>query len=154
MNKTLKSLGATVLLTVLAACASVPTVSGTEAAKAQLIATERAFARTMAERDVKAFAAFISEEAVFFSGPTPRRGKAHVVEWWGRYFAGPSAPFSWEPDEVEILESGSLAITSGPVRDPDGKLVGRFTSVWRLESPDTWRIVFDKGSPVCTSACP
>jgi len=31
----------------------------------------------------------------------------------------------------------------------EGKEVGRFNSVWRLEGPNTWRIVFDKGEAVC-----
>jgi hypothetical protein len=47
------------------------------------------------------------------------------------------------------LDSGSLAMTSGPVYDPAGKVFARFTSVWRLEAPNTWRIVFDKGNDVC-----
>jgi ketosteroid isomerase-like protein len=33
------------------------------------------------------------------------------------------------------------------VRDPDGKVIGRFNSVWRQEAPGVWRVVFDKGSP-------
>jgi ketosteroid isomerase-like protein len=64
----------------------------------------------------------------------------------------PDAPFSWEPAEVEVLASGALALSSGPVRDPHGKLIGRFMSIWRLEAPGQWRVVFDKGSPVCD--CP
>jgi len=42
-----------------------------------------------------------------------------------------------------------LALSSGPVRDPQGKLIARFNSVWRLEAPGRWRIVFDKGADVC-----
>ena len=114
----------------------------------QVIAVERAFARSMADRSLDDFASFISEEAVFFSGPAPLRGKDQVVAWWTRYFTEVSAPFSWEPEEVEVLASGDLALSSGPVRDPDGKIIARYTSIWRLESPGTWRIVFDKGSPV------
>ena len=28
-----------------------------------------------------------------------------------------------------------------------GKIVARFNSIWRLEAPNRWRVVFDKGSP-------
>jgi hypothetical protein len=35
------------------------------------------------------------------------------------------------------------------VRDSKGKLIGRFTSIWRLEAPGVWRIIFDKGNEVC-----
>ena len=114
--------------------------------KSQVVAAERAFARSMASRDLDAFASHVSEEAVFFTGPTPLRGRAQVREGWARFFATPQAPFSWEPEEVEVLDSGTLALSSGPVRDPSGKVVARFTSIWRLEAPGTWRVIFDKGN--------
>ena len=117
--------------------------------KRQVADTERAFARTMASRDHKAFTSFLSQEAVFFSGPKPLRGAQQVADWWKRYYEGPDAPFSWQPEDVEVLDSGTLAISSGPVRDPKGALVATFTSIWRLEDTGTWRIIFDKGNQVC-----
>jgi len=125
--------------------------AGTTAAelRREVEAVERAFARTMAERNFEAFTAFLADDAIFFSGPTPLRGKDAVAAWWKRYYEKPEAPFSWEPDEVEVLDSGDLAMTSGPARDPSGKVFGRFTSVWKREAPGRWRIVFDKGNPVC-----
>ena len=111
--------------------------------------TERSFAQTMADRDFDAFTAFLSEEAVFFSGNTPLRGKQAVADAWEGYFNGPDAPFSWAPELVEVLESGSLALSSGPVRDPAGNRVATFTSIWRLEQDGRWRIIFDKGSRDC-----
>jgi len=115
----------------------------------QVIATERAFAKTMAQRNQQQFSSFISAEAVFFSGDNPLRGKSKIVDVWSKYFKSTQAPFSWEPSKVEVLESGTLALSTGPVTDPSGKLIGTFTSIWRLESPNTWRIVFDKGNDVC-----
>lgn len=121
-------------------------------AKTQVTATERAFAKTMADRDHQAFADFISADAVFFSGPKPLHGKQQVVDYWARFYATPAAPFSWEPRQVEVLASGDLALSSGPVRDATGKDIATFTSVWRKEAPNTWRIVFDKGNDVCRCA--
>jgi len=120
-----------------------------QALQAQVMAAERAFAKTMADRNFVAFAAYVSEEAVFFTGPKPLHGRQAVVDAWKRFYEPAKAPFSWEPDTAEVLPSGTLALTSGPVRDPAGKLVGRFNSIWRLESPGTWRVVFDKGEDVC-----
>ncbi|MEO8059909.1 MAG: nuclear transport factor 2 family protein [Burkholderiales bacterium] len=120
----------------------------------QVIATERAFAKSMADRDQKAFAEFISSEAIFYAGSKPLRGKHEITQAWAKFFAGPEAPFSWEPREVEVLESGTLAISSGPVRNGAGKLVANFTSIWRLEATGIWRIVFDKGSNVCDCLLP
>jgi ketosteroid isomerase-like protein len=133
-------------------CAADGKLAATQEVRQQVMAAERAFAKTMADRDARAFAGFVSEEAVFFSGPTPLHGRAKVLEWWQRYYAAPDAPFSWEPAEVEVLASGTLALSSGPVRDREGKPIGRFTSIWRLEAPGQWRVIFDKGSPACD--CP
>lgn len=116
-----------------------------ELLRAQVEATERAFARTMAERDLAGFASHLSEQAVFFSPREVLHGKAAVVAGWKRLFDGPAAPFAWEPDQVEVLADGTLAHSSGPVRDAAGKLVARFNSIWRQEAPGVWRIVFDKG---------
>lgn len=114
----------------------------------QVWAAEVAFARTMAERDARGFGEFIADEALFFSGTTVHRGKSKVIEGWASYFTGPQAPFSWAPDQVEVLDSGTLAISTGLVRDPTGKPIARFNSIWRLESPNRWRVVIDKGGPV------
>jgi ketosteroid isomerase-like protein len=116
--------------------------------------TERAFARTMAERDHAAFVRFVSEEAVFFSGTKVLRGKQQVADAWKPYYQGPTAPFSWQPEQVEVLQSGALALSSGPVRDAQGKLIATFSSIWRQEAPGVWRIVFDKGNEVCDCAKP
>lgn len=119
-----------------------------DTAAAQVLEAENAFARTMAERDVEAFAQFVSNEAVFFGDTAIHRGRAEVVRAWSPYFADEEAPFSWAPEVIEVLESGDLAHSSGPVFDQRGRLVGYFYSVWRLEPDGRWRVVFDRGGPV------
>ncbi len=123
--------------------------AATAAAVKQVIATEQAFAKTMATRDFKAFVTFLAPDAVFFSGNAVRHGSAEVAAQWQPYFDGPNAPFSWAPDHVEVLASGRLALSTGPVYQA-GKMVGRFNSIWRLEADNTWHIVFDKGEAVCS----
>jgi ketosteroid isomerase-like protein len=112
---------------------------------------ENAFAATMAARDYKAFATFIAEDAVFF-GQTASRGKAAVVESWKGLYEKPEAPFSWRSEEVQVLDSGKLAHSSGPVFNPKGERVATFNSVWRRESDGSWKVVFDKGCEVCKCA--
>jgi ketosteroid isomerase-like protein len=124
--------------------------AATTAAVKQVIATEQAFAKTMASRDFKAFVTFLSPDAVFFSGTTVKHGPAEVAAQWQPYFEGRKAPFSWAPDHVEVLASGKLALSTGPVYE-EGKIVGRFNSVWRLEADNSWRVVFDKGEAVCST---
>lgn len=113
----------------------------------QVADTERAFAATMAARDHAGFVSFLSEETVFFM-PKATHGKAAVAAEWKKFYEGPKPPFSWEPDQVEVLASGTLAISSGPVTSPDGVVRSRFTSIWRLEN-GKWKIIFDKGNQVC-----
>jgi ketosteroid isomerase-like protein len=104
----------------------------------------------MKARDHAAFTGFLAEEAVFFSGPGKvLRGRDAVSKAWRVYYDGPQAPFSWEPEEVEVVDSGTLAYSGGPVYDASGKKVGRFNSIWRLEAPGRWRIVFDRGEQLC-----
>jgi ketosteroid isomerase-like protein len=109
-------------------------------------AREIAFAKTMADRDVVAFATFISEEAIFFSGNNPLRGREAVIKAWSGFYESADAPFSWRPDTVEVLESGSLALSSGPVLSASGEEIGRYNSIWRKDPDGEWRVVFDKGS--------
>jgi ketosteroid isomerase-like protein len=137
---------------ILAGCAATPRRPDVAELQRQVADTERAFAKTMADRNHAAFTAFLSEETVFFSGPKPLHGRQQVADFWKRFFEKPGAPFSWEPETVEVLESGTLALSAGPVRDPGGKLFATFTSIWRLESPGIWRIIFDKGNDLCD--CP
>jgi ketosteroid isomerase-like protein len=117
--------------------------------KKQVADAERAFAATMKARDHAAFKSFVSDEAVFMSKSGSLRGKDAVAKAWRPYYDKPEAPFSWEPDEIEVVESGTLAYSGGPVYDPGGKVVGRFNSIWRLEAPGTWKVIFDRGSEVC-----
>ena len=140
-----------VVLTVLLAAmmANEPKTSTTAELAAQVRAAEVAFAKTMADRDHAAFATHVSEEAVFFGSRSVARGRAAVAEQWKGLFAEKDPPFSWAPEEVEVLESGTLGHSSGPVFSPDGKRVGTFNSLWRLEPDGRWRVIFDKGCPPC-----
>jgi uncharacterized protein (TIGR02246 family) len=107
---------------------------------------ETAFAATLAARDLASFATYVSEEAVFV-GQNAHRGRAAVVSAWRSYFEGPDAPFSWAPETVQVLDSGGLAMTSGPVYAPDGTRIGTFHSTWRREDDGKWRVIFDQGCP-------
>ena len=144
------ALAAPLMLSVVAGCAT--PASPTAAAAVDRAALERtvrdtesAFAKTMADRDHAAFTRFLSAETVFFAGSHALRGRDAVASAWKPFYDGPVAPFSWAPQTVEVLDSGQLALSSGPVHDAAGKRIATFTSIWRQEAPGVWRIVFDKG---------
>ena len=134
---------------ILAGCVAAPSKMSRTDAQREVEATERAFAKTMVDRDHPAFASFLAEDAVFFGGKEPLRGKTQIAAGWKKYFEKSAAPFSWEPAHVEALESGTLALSTGPVRDADGRVIATFNSIWQRQPSGAWRIVFDKGSEVC-----
>jgi len=143
---------------VLCACVLALTISGLARADTreqlteQVRDAENAFAATMAARDHKAFATFIADDAIFFGGDTPARGKAAVVESWKGLYEKPDAPFSWRSEAVEVLDSGKLAHSSGPVFNAKGERVATFNSIWRREHDGKWKVVFDKGCNACRCA--
>ena len=109
----------------------------------------------MADRDFTAFTGFLSPRT-----PSSSAGLRHCTArrrsrpFWKRFYEQKEAPFRWEPAEVEVLDAGTLALSSVPVFDPAGKQIATFTSIWRQEAPGVWRIVFDKGNAACDCARP
>ena len=125
-----------------------------ETFKQQVADTERAFAKTMADRDYAAFGKFIADDAIFFAGRRPIRGADEVKKAWKPFYAEAAAPFSWAPETVEVLASGNLALSTGPVKDTDGKVTATFTSIWRMDAAGNWKIIFDKGNNACNCVPP
>lgn len=140
----LSSLSLIVVCLIAAATAGRARVSNDDL-RSQVMAHERAFAATMAARDFEGFGHYLSREAVFMAGDDALRGKDAVLAGWRRYYDGAQPPFSWEPQQVEVVESGTLAYSSGPIRDGEGHRIGSYNSVWRLEAPGRWAVVFDRG---------
>jgi len=130
---------------------ALPAATALETLAADVRAAETAFALSMAERSLARFAAFVAEDAAF-RGRTLRIGRDAVIEGWRGYFDGAQAPFSWSPDAVTAGADGRTAISTGLVRDPQGAVIGRFTSVWRKDDDGRWRVVVDQGVDACDCA--
>ena len=120
------------------------TAAQLEALAAEVSAAETAFAKTMADRKLDRFAEFVAEDAVF-SGGALRIGRAAIVERWRPLFDGPQAPFSWTPDKVTVSSDGRSAVSTGPVRDAQGRVTSRFMSIWRKDADGRWRVAVDQG---------
>ena len=136
-------------LLVLAACATNADVTALAQQEQRVADTERAFAASMAMRDFTAFQGHLAEDAIFIGNDGPLRGKAEIAAGWQRYFESDEAPFSWRPELVTVPQSGSLALSTGPVYNPAGACVGTFTSIWRRNTDNSWSIVFDRGGSDC-----
>ncbi len=127
-----------------AAAAPLPSQADLAAIVVDVKAAETAFAKTMADRRLDQFADFVAEDAVFV-GRTMNIGRVQVVEKWSGLFKGPQAPFSWAPDAVAVAADGRTAISTGLARDPAGKVISRFTSIWRKDPDGHWRVTVDQG---------
>ena len=110
------------LVGALLACglASAAAAEPVEALAAKVRARETAFAKTMADRDHAAFATFVAEEALFM-GRAVLRGRKAVAEGWKPFFEGPKAPFSWQPDRVEVVDVGHARLQHRPGLRPRGQ---------------------------------
>lgn len=151
-----RALALAFLVTALAGLASGRLPVSAQAARTTLAdevrRAEAAFAQSMADRDHAAFISHLAADAVFFGEKTVFRGRDAVAAGWRPLYDAPTAPFSWRPDTVEVLDSGTLALSSGPVFNPKGERTGTFSSIWRREPNGEWKVVFDKGCPACN--CP
>src|SRR6516165_4667286 len=111
-------------------------------------ATEIAFAKAFADRDVKKFFSYLADDAQFLGRSNTMRGKQQVVAVWSEFFKAAVAPFRWEPERVVTNAAGDLGFSSGPVFDEAGVQTGTFTSTWLRQPNGSWKILFDGGS-VC-----
>ena len=139
-------------MTLLATAAGLAPAATNAELEEQVRQAEIGFAKSMADRDHKAFATFLAPDAVFMAGAQAQRGAPAVAAGWKRFFEGADAPFSWAPETVVVLQSGALALSTGPVRDPSGKQTGTYSSIWRRDKNGSWRVVIDKGCPPCNCA--
>ena len=86
----------------------------------QVRATEIAFAKSLADRDVKAFRSMIAADVIWLADQ-PLRGPDQVLTRWQKFFDAAQPPFSWKPETVEVQEGGKLALSTGPVLNPGGE---------------------------------
>ena len=130
-----------------ALAAPLPSPADLAAIAAEVKTTEIAFAKTMADRRFDRFADFVADDAVF-NGAKPHIGKPAVLDAWKGFFGATPAPFSWAPDAVAPTADGRYAISTGLARDAAGKVISRFTSIWRKDADGHWRVIVDQGVDV------
>ena len=120
----------------------------TAALASQVREAERAFAKTMADRNHAAFVSFLSDEAVFFGPQGAQRGKAAVAAAWKPFFDRPDAPFRGTRTRLRCSTLERSALSSGPVRTRRANASARSIRPG-AEAGRGLEIVFDKGCPPC-----
>jgi ketosteroid isomerase-like protein len=112
----------------------------------KLIATERAFAQTAAEKGTKAaFLEFMAKDAVVF---VPERTPA-MPYWNGRPES--NSLLSWAPNYADVSSNGALGYTTGnwefraKGKDDQPSAFGNFVTIWLRQPSGEYRFVVDLG---------
>ena len=105
-----------------------------------IVAAELAFSRAARERGQwTAFREFAAPEAQIHGDNGP-----FAAAPWLAAQTDPPAAVQWSPRAVVVSCDGSLAVSKGRFRDPDGR-VGNFVTVWERQADGEYRYVFDVG---------
>jgi ketosteroid isomerase-like protein len=123
-------------------------------AAAAIVDADRAFAKSVADKNREAFLSFIADVSTFNGGtPDEIRGRDAVWNEWKGFFGVNGPTLTWEPTHAEVLGSGDLGYSVGRSvtrrRTPDGNVAerrGEYLTVWRKQADGRWKVVFDSGS--------
>jgi len=80
-----------------AGCTSLVSRASNDELVSAVTDAEKAFARTIVDRDHRAFLRFVSAEAVFLNGGKPIVGRDAVGKHWERFYAAPRRPSRGSP---------------------------------------------------------
>jgi ketosteroid isomerase-like protein len=119
--------------------------------KKEIVDTEHAFAAMAKTEGVaKAFVTFAADDAVLLRSNELIKGKEAIKASYGIRFFSEEAALTWSPDFVDVSSSGDLGYTYGKYSytssDSLGNAItneGIFHTVWKRQSDNTWKFVWD-----------
>jgi ketosteroid isomerase-like protein len=109
-----------------------------------VVEAERSFSKRCAEVGIRdSFLEFFAPDAIYFN-PEPNLARPDFEA--RRSSKTPS--LQWEPQQVLLSRSGTLAVSTGPsqVKDQDKTMHGQFVSVWQRQPNGEWKVVLDIGT--------
>lgn len=122
----------------------------------------REWAQVASTRDVEKTVSFWADDAFLMSaGQSPLNGKKAIQQMVKESFKIPGFRISWQPQSVEVSESGDMAylIENSQVSftDSTGKPMtvnNKVVTVWRKQADGTWKDVVDISTPDPSSPDP
>ncbi len=142
-----------ILITTLTlACKSNSDEASLEKWKQEIVDAERAFAAmAKAEGIPEAFLAYAAEEAVLMRNNSLVKGKTEMAAFFENQSPRTGQiSLSWEPDFVDVADSGDLGYTYGKfvfsMTDTTGvtrENTGVFHTVWKRQPDGSWKFVWD-----------
>jgi ketosteroid isomerase-like protein len=133
---------------------SKPAISVTQY-EAELIETDRAFARSTAEGGLDAWVQHFAPEGAMISGQGEITGEPYIRAAMAPVLTDSTVAFTWRPQRARVAESGELGYTVGDYRisriDSTGQAAetldrGKYVTIWRRQPDGTWKVVADIGS--------
>ncbi|MEO8479961.1 MAG: DUF4440 domain-containing protein [Gemmatimonadota bacterium] len=121
--------------------------------RAQMLATETAFAAMGAEvaGPGPAFAHFVAPDGILWTVPDMPRGPEQLLAAFTGF--SPGRVLWWGPSRSFGFAAGGLGYTTGysvnrPAEGSAGRYgAGKFLTIWRQNADTTWSYVIDSGSP-------
>lgn len=132
-------------------CQSVDGKKDTETWKQEILETEADFEKMVEEKGIPyAFRFYADNDAVLLRNNKLIKGKKAISESYGDRMNSDSIRLTWEPDFVEVSQSGDMAYTYGEyiytIIDSTGKETsseGIFHTVWKRQENGSWKYVWD-----------
>ena len=124
--------------------------NGNGRAREEILAVEKEFMEKVGEWGMKdAFVYFGDDSAVLLRNNRLIRGRMEIESYYeqSNYC---DIHLTWHPEYVDVSKSGDLAYSYGPfifsAKDSTGAEIvteGIFHTVWKKQSDNTWRFVYD-----------
>lgn len=139
-----------VLVTMLAGCG---VKMNSDIGKSELIKVDREFSIMSVEQGIaQAFVSYAADNAMILrDSMLPIVGRNAIGDLWANTPDG--VQLAWEPDFVDISESGDLGYTIGhwtfSFTDSSGETQsskGRYVTIWKKQVDGNWKYVFDTGT--------
>ena len=121
----------------------------------KVMQTSRDWSQITSTRDVGKILDYWADDAVVISGGQPiLKGKKEIRKMVEESFKTPGFKISWEPQSVEVSQSGDLAYLiekqTMSMNDSSGKTITIFSNgvtVWKKQSDGSWKNVADISTP-------
>ena len=114
---------------------------------------EGEFMRAAAEKGSAGYMSYYADDSVEVPNGAPAiHGKAEIAKGMG-FLDDKNNRLIWTPVGADISSSGDMGYTYGTFEfhstDKDGKPAieyGKYTSIWKLQSDGSWKVVLDMGN--------
>jgi uncharacterized protein (TIGR02246 family) len=121
----------------------------------KLMQTSREWSQIVSTADVEKTLSYWADDAVVMSAGQPiLKGKKEIRKMVEESFKTPGFKISWEPQSVEVSQSGDMAYLiekeTMSMNDSTGKTItlhSKGVTVWRKQTDGSWKNVADVSTP-------